>query len=161
MIRQLAQCPYCRRCEIALDDNPQIVFNPDEREHEPCPHLALVDCSYEERERDRQGVERVIGSTELRWSPDLPESDKGVQQFEPYLHELLEAGPDWEFAPQMTFAVQPMNAESTAHDVNGVRYTAWVVNGWSLFASDLASFWSALPACHQRHLESLRMEGET
>ena len=30
MIRQLAQCPYCKHCELALDDNPQLVFNPDD-----------------------------------------------------------------------------------------------------------------------------------
>ena len=59
MIRNLARCPYCGDCEIALDDNPSLVFNPGGRQ-EPCPHLAWVDGRYAQWELSPQGINRVI-----------------------------------------------------------------------------------------------------
>ena len=41
MIRQLAQCPYCKSTEIALDDAPELLINPDSAEHAPCAHLIF------------------------------------------------------------------------------------------------------------------------
>src|SRR5438128_11266281 len=116
MIRQLAQCPYCQRCELALDDNPQLVFNPEGGPATPCPHLAWVDGRYEQRERTKYGTESVIGSTEFRWDSAGPDGEERTAPLMPYLHELLEAGPGWSFAPAVPFAVQRLSAEAKAKD---------------------------------------------
>jgi hypothetical protein len=158
MIRQLAQCPYCKQCELALDDNPQLVFNPDESRHAPCPHLAFVDGRYEQRERDQRGIERVIGSTEFRWLFGNPDNEDGIGPIGPYLGELVESGPGWEFAPPIPFVVQRLSAEGKANDAKGASYTAWEVDGYCIYAEDPAAFWAALPSCHQRHLASLHLE---
>jgi len=158
MIRQLAQCPYCKHCELALDDNPQLVFNPDDSEHAPYPHLAFVDGGYEQRERDKRGIEHVIGSTEFRWLSDSRDTEDRIGSIEPYLRELLESGPAWEFAPPVPFVAQPLSAEGKALDAKGAAYTAWEVDGYCIFAENPATFWASLPACHQRHLASMNLE---
>jgi hypothetical protein len=158
MIRQLAQCPFCNHCELALDDNPQLVFNPDDARHLPCPHLTFVDGGYEQRERDKRGVEHVVGSTEFRWLSNSTDNEDRIGPIEPYLRELLETGPGWEFAPPVRFVVQRLSAEGQAQDVKGAGYTAWEANGYSVFAENPAAFWAELPSCHQRHLASMKLE---
>ncbi len=158
MIRELAQCPYCKHCEIALDDNPQLAFNPDEGGRAPCAHLAFVDGGYEQRERDKRGIEHVIGSTEFRWLSNSADTEDRIGSIEPYLRELLESGPDWEFAPPVSFVTFRLSAEGKAFDEKGVAYTAWEVDGYCVFAESPAPFWDALPACHERHLASMNLE---
>src|SRR5437016_11666825 len=99
MNRRLAQCPYCNQCEIALDDHPALVFNPDSDSHSPCAHLAWVDGRYSQWEHTPQGLNHVIGSVEFRWDPSVPGAEERTNQLLPYLHELLEAGASWPFAP--------------------------------------------------------------
>jgi hypothetical protein len=158
MIRQMAQCPYCKHCELALDDNLQLAFNPDDADRSPCPHLAFVDGRYEQRERDGRGIERVIGSTEFRWLSNSSDAEDRIGPIEPYLRELLESSPGWEFAPPIAFSVQSLSADGKARDAKGASYTAWEVDGHCIFAEVSAAFWSALPDCHERHLASLKID---
>jgi hypothetical protein len=160
MIRQLAQCPYCQRCELALDDNPQLVFNPEGGPPAPCPHLAWVDGRYEQRERTTHGTERVIGSTEFHWDSNGADAEEQIAALLPYLYELLEAGPGWPFAPSIPFTIQRLSAEGKANDSKGKPYTAWEVDGAAVFAQDPTAFWSALPECQERHLKSLELGGQ-
>jgi hypothetical protein len=159
MIRELAQCPYCQRCEVALDDHPALVFNPD-GDGRPCPHLAWVDGRYSDWELTPRGVNRVIGSLEFRWDPDEPDAAERTEELLPYLRELLDAGPGWPFAPAVPFTAAPLRAEQTAVDGRGKSYTVWEVDGWALFAQSPAAFWADLPACRDRQLASLRVEEE-
>jgi len=160
MIRQLAQCPYCERCEIALDDHPQLVFNPDSETHTPCPHLAWVDGRYSLWQPGHHGINRVIGSTEFRWDPDEPNAEARTHQLLPYLEELLEAGADWQFAPTEPFAIRRLNSDQKAADSTGKDYTLWDVDGWAVFAANPPAFWAALPACQERLLASLEVDEE-
>jgi hypothetical protein len=160
MIRNLAQCPYCNRCEIALDDNPALVFNPDTDPQQPCPHLAWVDGRYAQWERSSLGINRVIGSTEFPWNP--PDLDAGfVESLLPYLRELLNSGRNWAFAPAEGFVIRTLSAEEKATDKKGKSYVVWDVDGWALFAENPSAFWAALPACQERQLEALRVEEES
>ena len=87
MIRHLAQCPYCNGCEIALDDHPELVFNPATDTRAPCPHLAWVDGRYSQWDHPAHGADQMIGSVEFRH-----DSEERTNELLPYLHELLEAG---------------------------------------------------------------------
>jgi hypothetical protein len=155
MIRKLAQCPYCQSCEVALDDHPELVFNPESERQSPCPHLAWVDGRYSQWEHTGHGANRVIGSTEFRWDPDAPGAAERTEQLLDYLHELLQSGRDWPFAPAEPFAIQTLNAEENATDPRGKSYPVWDVDGWAIFAANPAAFWAALPACHERWSASL------
>jgi hypothetical protein len=107
MIRQLAQCPYCQKCEVSLDDHPRVIFNPDTPGLAPCEHLVWVDGRYSQWEPNRLGVNRMIGSTEFRWDhPDFGAVD-GEHTLTSYLKELVSQGASWEFAPTSRFALQP------------------------------------------------------
>jgi hypothetical protein len=158
MIRQLAQCPYCQACEIALDDEPELVFNPDADRHVPCPHLAWVDGRYAQWERTPHGVNREIGSIELRWDPPEPGAEERSDRLLDYLRELANNGPGWPFAPAEPFALQPLSADEKALDPRGHAYTLWDVDGWAVFAQDPAAFWAALPACQEKQLAGLEVE---
>jgi hypothetical protein len=160
MIRQLGQCPYCNRCEIALDDHPQLVFNPQTDSPTPCPHLAWVDGRYSQWEETPRGSNRMIGSIEFRWDFPRPNAEEDAEQLLPYLHELVEGGPNWPFAPAEPYVIQRLNAEEKASDARGKSYTLWDVDGWAVFASNPAAFWAALPACQERQLASLKMGDE-
>lgn len=158
MIGPLAQCPYCQRCELALDDHPQLVFNPDSGPPAPCPHLVWIDGRYEQRERTRFGTESVIGSTEFHWETPVSVADDRARALRPYLQELLETGAGWQFAPTVPFAIQRLSAEGKAQDAAGKPYTAWEVDGYAIFAHEPATFWAALPACHERHLATMTID---
>jgi hypothetical protein len=83
MTRQLARCPCCSEGEIALDDHPQLAFDPDGTGR-PCPHLARVDGRYSQWEHEH-GLNRVIGSVEFRWDPPEPGAEERTEQLLPYL----------------------------------------------------------------------------
>src|SRR6516225_4435557 len=140
MIRQLAQCPYCQKCEVALDDHPRIVFNPDAAGDAPCDHLVWVDGRYSQWELSKLGVSRVIGSTEFRWDhPDFGAVD-GEHTLTSFLKELASMGIAWEFAPAEPFVVQEITAEEKATSKKGRQYTVWDVDGAALFARDARAF---------------------
>jgi hypothetical protein len=160
MIRNLAQCPYCGGCEIALDEAPSVALDPDGAA-QPCSHLAWVDGRYAQWDRSPQGVNRVIGSTEFRWDPPEPGAAERTDALLPYLKELVNQGPGWAFAPPVPFALQTLCAEEKATDRRGKSFTLWDVDGWAVFAQDPAAFWAALPDCQERQLTALDLgEGE-
>ena len=94
MIRNLAQCPYCGDCEIALDDHPSLVFNPA-GSSSPCGHLAWVEGRYSQWDLSPQGINRAIGSTEFRSvtvvGPDLGTADA----YATAAFAMGAAGPAW------------------------------------------------------------------
>jgi hypothetical protein len=157
MIRQLARCPYCNGCEIALDDRPELVFDPDTAQR-PCPHLAWVEARYSEWELGPHGVRHMIGSTEFRWDPPEPGAEERTNQLLPYLKELLESGPDWPYAPAQAFSIQTLCADEKDTAPRGKTDTVEEVDGWAVFASDPAAFWAALPACQERQLAALDVQ---
>jgi hypothetical protein len=159
MIRQLSQCPYCKRCEVALDDHPEIVFNPDGPDQAPCEHLIWVDGRYSQWQLSHLGVNRVIGSTEFRWDhPDLGAVD-GEHHLTSYLKELVNSGPAWEFAPAAVCDVKQINAEEKAPGPKkGKEHTVWDIDGWALFAQNSAEFLAQLPGCQERQLAGLKMK---
>jgi len=160
MNRQLSQCPYCQSCEIALDDEPRIVFNPDAPNQGPCVHLVWVDGRYSQWERTRHGVNRVIGSTEFRWDhPGLGATDDNAPLTD-YLRELADSGPGWAFAPAGPFEIKQISAEQKAAGPNGKEYTVSDVDGWAIFACDVGAFVAQVPQCLQRQLAGLKIDSE-
>jgi hypothetical protein len=157
MIRNLAQCPYCKSCEIALDDRPAVVFNPD-GSGQPCPHLAWVDCRYSQWELSPRGIPHVIGSTDLQWGGP-PSADQGTEALIPFLKELSLQGVGWEFAPGTPFALETLSAEEKTTDAKGKTYTARDVDGSAIFAQSPAAFWAAVPECQQKQLAGLALGG--
>lgn len=156
MIRNLARCPYCGSCEIALDDNPTVTFNPG-GDQQSCPHLAWIDGRYSQWELSPQGINRVIGSTEFRWDPPDPGAVERTDALLPYLKELANQGAGWAFAPATPFKLQMLSAEEKSTDQRGRSSVLWDVDGWALFAQDPAAFWAAAAECQQKQLASLEM----
>ncbi len=160
MIRHLAQCPFCNRCEVALDDRPDLRFNPDGATPVPCDHLAWVEGRYEQWDQGPHEVLRVIGSTQFRWHPPEPAAVERTEQLLPYLRELVNFGAGWPFAPAQPFVIQRLSAEEKGTDATGRTYPLWEVDGWAVFASNPSAFWAALPACQERQLASLEIPKE-
>src|SRR5262249_22679237 len=158
MIRQLSQCPYCQRCEIALDDHPELVFNPDTPGGAPCEHLVWVDGRFSEWEAAAHGANRVIGSTEFRWDHPTCSAVDPQAQLTDYLKELVNSGKAWDFAPADPFEIQTITAEEKAVDARGKERTVWDVDGWAIFARDAPAFAARLPEYQARQLAALRVE---
>ena len=156
MIRNLTRCPYCAGCEIALDDKPDLVFNPDGPPG-PCPHLAWVDVRFAEFETNEQGVNHVIGSTDLLWAPDDLMAREQAAEVHAFLRELLINGPGWPFAPTEAFTIRPLSAEDKKTDEKGHVHPLWEVDGSAIYAADSKRFWASLPACRERQLAALDM----
>ncbi len=156
MIRRLAACPFCKSCEVALDDHPQLVFEPGGA---ACPHVAWVDGRYSQWERTSHGTDRVMGSTEFRYAPPAAGDYDRQQELLPYLQELAQQGSAWPFAPPIALAVQPLSAEEKKPDAKGRSRTVWDVDGVAIFAQDASAFWSAVPDCRQRQLTSMELGG--
>ena len=157
MIRNLAQCPYCKNCEIALNDRPDLAFNPDS-DGRPCIHLAWVDCRYSQWELSPHGVPRVVGSSDFTWYPPDAGDAEHIEALTPYLHELAQQGSTWAFAPDVPFGLATLSAEEKATNACGKSYTASDVDGSAVFAQDPAAFWAAVPTCQQRLLAGLNVE---
>jgi hypothetical protein len=156
MIRNLAQCPYCSSCEIALDDTPAVAFNPG-GSPQPCSHFAWVDGRYSQWDRSPQGVDHVIGSTEFSWDPPQ-EALERTDDLLAYLRELVSQGPSWPFAPPVPFSLRQLSAEEKSQDGKGKSHTVWDIDGWAIFTKDPAAFWAAVPGCRQRQLEGLQVD---
>ncbi len=158
MIRQLAQCPYCSKCEIALDDRPEVVFNPGGGPPGPCPHLVWLDGRYSQFEMSAHGTNRLIGSTEFRWDhPQFPLIDDR-NPLTDYLRELVNRGASWEFAPAEPFAIRPISADEKVRDPKGREHPAWDVDGAAVFAQGAGAFVARLPDYQERQLASLRVD---
>lgn len=155
MIRQLAQCPYCKSTEIALDDAPELLINPDSAEHEPCVHLIWVDGRYSQWEPRPHGPGHMIGSTEFRWDHSEFAMIDEYEDWIKYFLELANQGKEWEFAPPGAFDIKALSAEQKAKTAEGKDYTAAEVDGWAIFAQDAAAFLTAVPACVEKHAEAL------
>jgi hypothetical protein len=160
MIRQLARCPYCGGCEIALDDQLGLTFNPD-APGRPCAHLAWIDGRFAEWELDGQGVNTLVGSTEFRWDPPEAGAAERTEELLPYLKELLSNGPGWAFAPKEVFAVATLSADEKTTDARGHVHPRWEVDGAALFSSNPAQFWAQLPDCQERQLAVLDFGGDS
>jgi hypothetical protein len=160
MNRQLSQCPYCQSCEIALDDEPRIVFNPVTSSQAPCAHLVWVDGRYSQWERTQYGTSRVIGSTEFGW--DHPRLGATVDNtpLTDYLRELANSGRSWAFAPSGPFEVKQISAEEKAKDRKGKEYTLWDIDGWAIFAQNAGAFVTQVPDCLGKQLAGWKIEPE-
>ncbi len=157
MIRNLARCPHCGNCEVALDDASSVVFNPDSPSR-PCPHLAWVDGRYSQFEPSPQGVPHLIGSSEFRWNPPDPGTEETVAGLLPFLKELANQGQGWAFAPPVPFVLRPLTAEGQSSGSPESSSSSWDIDGCTIFAQNPMAFWAALPACQERQLESLRVD---
>jgi hypothetical protein len=157
MIRQLARCPFCGGCEIALDDHFGLVFNPD-APASPCPHLAWIDGRFAEWELNAHGGNTLVGSTEFRWDPPEPGAAERTEELLAYLKELINNGSAWAFAPKLAFAVAALSAEEKTTDAKGHVHPRWEVDGAALFAASPMQFWAQLPDCQQRQLSALDVE---
>jgi hypothetical protein len=103
----------------------------------------------------------MIGSTEFRWDPPEPGAEERTEQLLPYLHELVESGSTWDFAPSVPFVIVPMTADEKATDPKkGKVHTVWDVDGAAIFAENPSAFWNALPDCQERQLDYLRVKEE-
>ena len=160
MIRQLGQCPYCQRCEIALDDHPEVTFNPETGNAAPCEHLVWVDGRYAQWEPGPHGVNRMIGSTEFRWDhPGWTAVDpEGI--LTDFVRELVRSGKSWPFAPAGPFEIKSISADEQVVGPGGKKYTRWEVDGAAIFAPDPAHFLGELPGCQARQLEGLQVRPE-
>ena len=154
MIRQLAQCPYCQGCEVALTDSPELVFNPGGTGG-PCPHLVWLEGRYSQWELTilpgrKTRLPRLIGSTELGWAhPALGEGEEGERAWT-FLRELAGAGTGWDFAPPIAHVVQPISLDQTVKGPDGKDHPSWEVEGAVIFAQDAPAFVAAIPACLER-----------
>jgi hypothetical protein len=160
MIRQLSQCPYCQQGEIALDDHPEVVFNPDGPRPGPCPHLVWVDGRYSQWDLDAHGFNRMIGSTEFRWDHPALAGVEGELPLTDYLRELAGSGPGWDFAPAQPFHARPISADQKKTDRKGKPHPVWEVDGAALFAQNPPAFVAELPACRDRQLAGLKVKPE-
>lgn len=157
MIRQLAQCPFYKDCEIALDDSLEVSLNPEKPRTGACPHLIWVDGRYSQWEPGDLGVARMIGSTEFRW--DHP-GFGGFEEYDrliKYLKELVTFGSTWEFAPAEPFQVVALFADEKGTDPRGQPFTLWDLDGQALFAQSSTSFLAAVPACLERQSAAWQM----
>src|SRR3954453_14173344 len=98
MIRQLAQCPYCQNCEVALTDNPEVILNPDAKPPRPCPHLIWVEGRYSQWELSpipgrKTRIPRMIGSTEFEWQHPSLMAREDASDLRKFLKELVGANP--------------------------------------------------------------------
>ena len=160
MIRNLAQCPYCKKAEVALDDSPELLLNPDAVSHDGCAHLVWVDGRYSQWEPRPHGPAHMIGSTEFRWDhPEFAMADN-YDDWIHYLFNLANTGKKWDFAPETPFEIGNLNAEEKAKTSTGQEYTAWDVDGFAIFAHDAETFVQAIPACQERLRASLDVKGK-
>lgn len=150
MIRQLAQCGYCQKCEIALDDAPEIVFNPGMANSGPCPHLIWVDGRYSQWELGAHGVPRQIGSIEFRWEHPEFSALEPAHTYVDYIRELVSSGKDWRFAPAVPHQVADISADEKATTPRGKSFAVWEVDGEAVFAQDARAFLAALPGCQEK-----------
>jgi hypothetical protein len=156
MIRQLAQCPFCRQCEIALDDHPEVTFNPGTTK-QPCEHLVWVDGRYSEWAPGSHGVNRIIGSTEFHWDhPDFAGFDRD-DNLTDYLRELVRAGKTWEFAPVEPFEICSISGDQKVVGARGKEYTRWDVDGSAVFAVNSRRWVALLPDCQANQLAGLKV----
>jgi hypothetical protein len=155
MIRQLAQCPYCQNCEIALTDNLEVVFNPDQNPGQPCPHLIWTEGRYSQWESNplpgrKTKIARMIGSTEFEWQHPSLAAQEDAGALWAYLKELVGTDAGRQSAPPEAHSVQPISRDHSITEPDGKVYPAWEIEGTALFAANAAAFMECLPACLDR-----------
>lgn len=154
MIRKLADCPYCQKCEVALTDNLAVAFNPEQAPPLPCPHLIWIEGRYSQWERSplpgrKTKIARIVGSTEFEWQhPGLVVGDD-AHAIQAYLKELVTAGGGWELAPSERHTVRVISADHNVSE-NGKSYPDWEIEGTALFADNPLTFIESLPASQAR-----------
>lgn len=151
MIRQLAQCPYCQGCEIALSDSFDVIFNPGSPQPQACSHLVYVDGRYSQFELDplpgrKTKMARMIGSTEFSWVHPSLASMANAQRIQAYLKELIEAEPGWTSAPTEEHALRHISRDQNITDEDGKVYPSWETEGAALFAPHALIFVGNLAA---------------
>lgn len=160
MFRDLAQCRYCKQTEVALDNAPELLLNPDGADHNACVHLVWIDGRYSQWDPRPHGPSHMIGSTEFRWDhPGFAEAEN-YQEWIDYLFNLANSGKKWDFAPETDFEIGNLNAEEKARTPKGQEYTAADVDGFAIFARDAAAFVQAIPLCQERLRASLDVKGK-
>ncbi len=115
MIRQLAQCPYCQSCEVALTDSFEVVLNPDADPPQPCPHLIWIEGRYSQwgvspLAGRKTKIARMIGSNEFGWQQPALVARDDAEPLQTYLKEMVGAGGGWEFAPSEPHIVRAISA---------------------------------------------------
>jgi hypothetical protein len=155
MIRNLAQCPFCQRCEVALNDNLEVVFNPGAAPAEPCAHLVYVQGGYSQWELKplpgrKTMLPRMTGSTEFEWQHQGLASEEEPERLPNFLKDLVNAGSQWEFAPQQPHVIRPISLDQSIRGPDGKEHPSWEVEGAAVFARDAGGFIDELPACQAR-----------
>jgi hypothetical protein len=155
MIRQLAQCPYCQGCEIALTESLELAFNPESPPSRPCVHLILVEGRYSQWGLSplpgrKTQIARMIGSNDFSWAHPGLECREDAQDLYAFLKELSTAGVGWELAPRQEHAVRIISKDHTITDAHGKSYPDWEIEGMAVFARDPEAFIAELPSCLER-----------
>ena len=154
MIRQLAQCPYCQHCEVALTDNFDLVFNPDAKPSRPCPHLIRVEGRYSQWGLNplpgrKTKIARMVGSNEFAWQhPDLT-AREDVDNCSPTSRIWSAPGPAGSSPPPRSISCGRFRSIRKSRR-RMARYPNWEIEGTALFARDAAAFVASLPACLAR-----------
>lgn len=153
MIKQLAQCPYCEKCEIALSDNLQLVCNP-EMSRLPCVHLVWAEGRYSQWERRpidgrKTKMPHMIGSTEFEWQHPLLAAHEDAAELRAFLKERVAAESDWEFMPPARHQLRSISRDQMVTEDHCV-YPDWEVEGVAVFAEDAEAFVGSLPDCIAR-----------
>lgn len=157
MIRQLAQCPYCETCEIALSDSLQLVCNP-ETSCQPCSHLVWAEGRYSQWERRplpgrKTKMPHMVGSTEFEWQHPLLAGHEDPAELRAFLQELVAAESDWEFTPPARHLRRSISRDQTVTEDRRV-YPDWEVEGVAVFAEDTEAFVVSLMDCIMRQREA-------
>lgn len=153
----LTNCPYCKSCEVGLDEL-QLIFNPESETQAPCEHLVWLDGRYSDWGISRHGVDHVIASSELHWEhPILSETeiDSDIAR-EEYFAELTQHGMEWDFAPSVPFTLVQIWDENKTTDSKGKEHADWDVDGWAIFAEDPKACVEAITQGHLDWAQSMR-----
>jgi hypothetical protein len=142
---------------VALDDTPEVVFNPETGNPVPCPHLIWVNGRYSQWELGHYGVPRQIGSIEFQWEHPQLSALEPSDQFAEYMRELANSGNGWRFAPAQPFEITEISADEKAATPRGKSYAVWEVDGQAIFAQDNQGFLAALPDCQKKQSEAFEI----
>lgn len=138
MIRSIARCPYCRECEIAIDDDPPaVIFDPDRPRGLPCPHLASI--SVQLIVTTKSGLKRQVKRRSREWfwirEKDLRKKPVRCKLFDPlesYIRNITWGFLPGKFLPDLEHEV--VGARNLASS-GTFKYALWVSAGTQYEAS--------------------------